>query len=154
MAAGAPSRFETLFAAHRNVAIPDLWAWQKEILAAYSDVDGDAGIELPTGTGKTLLGLLVAEDFRHTTSRPVAYLAGNKQLAQQVERQARDLNFPVVRFQGSKAAWDKADVRTYNFGQAIGVMNYWNYFNAKPGIEPAGVLILGEVHLLERPLRD
>ncbi len=33
-------------------------------------------------------------------------------------------------------------------------MNYWNYFNAKPGIEPAGSLILDDVHLLEGPLRD
>jgi hypothetical protein len=28
-------------------------------------------------------------------------------------------------------------------------MNYWNYFNASPGVEPAGMLILDDVHLLE-----
>jgi hypothetical protein len=33
-------------------------------------------------------------------------------------------------------------------------MNYWNYFNANPGVEPAGLLILDDVHLLEQPLRD
>ena len=33
-------------------------------------------------------------------------------------------------------------------------MNYWNYFNASPGVEPAGMLILDDVHLLEGPLRD
>lgn len=85
---------------------------------------------------------------------PVAYLAGNKQLARQVERQATDLAFPVVRFQGPKDGWAGRDVRAYNFGQAIGVMNYWNYFNASPGVEPAGMLILDDVHLLEGPLRD
>ena len=84
----------------------------------------------------------------------MAYLAGNKQLAQQIERQARDLGFPVVRFQGGKESWDKKDVRTYNFARAIGVMNYWNYFNANPGVDPAGILILDDVHLLESPLRD
>lgn len=146
--------YEALFARHRSVAVPALWGWQKEVLYAYSAVPGDAAIELPTGSGKTLIGLLIGEGFRDTATGPVAYLAGNKQLAQQVERQARDLGFPVVRFQGPKDNWEPRDVRAYNFGQAIGVMNYWNYFNASPGVEPAGMLILDDVHLLEGPLRD
>jgi hypothetical protein len=62
--------------------------------------------------------------------------------------------FPVVRFQDKKDTWDQRDVRAFNFGQSVGVMNYWNYFNAKPGIEPAGMLILDDVHLLEGPVRD
>jgi hypothetical protein len=148
------NRFEALFAQHRSAAIPDLWPWQREILTAYEPLDADAAVELPTGTGKTLIGLLVGEDIRARQGVPVAYLAGNKQLAQQVERQARELNFPVVRFQGPKETWSSRDVRAYNFGQAIGVMNYWNYFNASPGVEPAGLLILDDVHLLEQPLRD
>lgn len=45
-------------------------------------------------------------------------------------------------------------MRSYNYGQAIGVMNYWNYFNANPGVDPAGMLILDDVHLLKGPLRD
>src|SRR6266498_836310 len=148
------NRFEALFAQHRSAAIPDLWPWQREILAAYEPLDTDAAVELPTGTGKTLIGLLVGEDIRARQGVPVAYLAGNKQLAQQVERQARELNFPVVRFQGRKETWSLRNVRAYNFGQAIGVMNYWNYFNASPGVEPAGLLILDDVHLLEGPVRD
>ncbi len=154
MGIDAGNRFDQLFTQHRSAAIPDLWPWQREILAGFAPLDGDVAIELPTGAGKTLLGLLVGEDFRLATGNPVAYLTGNKQLAQQVDRQARDLGFPVVRFQGSKDAWSPRDVRTYNFGAAIGVMNYWNYFNASPGVEPAGLLILDDVHLLEQPLRD
>ncbi len=148
------SRFDALFARHRSATIPELWAWQREVLAAYEPLDVDAAVELPTGTGKTLIGLLVGEDFRQQRAAPVAYLAGNKQLAQQVERQARQLNFPVVRFQGPKETWSMPDVRAYNFGEAIGVMNYWNYINANPGVESAGLLILDDVHLLEQPLRD
>ena len=124
------------------------------MLTAYGEATGDAAVELPTGTGKTLIALLAGEEFREATNRPVAYLAGNKQLARQIERQARELDFPVVRFQGEKSSWNKKDVRAYNFAHAIGVMNYWNYFNANPGVEPAGMLILDDVHLLEDPLRD
>jgi Helicase C-terminal domain len=146
--------YEALFARHRSAAIPALWAWQSEILGSYADVSGDAAVELPTGTGKTLIGLLAGELFREDEGAPVAYLAGNKQLALQVERQARDLGFPIVRFQGPKGSWEPRDVRSFNFGQAIGVMNYWNYFNASPGVEPAGMLLLDDVHLLEGPLRE
>lgn len=147
-------RYAELFALHRSAKIRELWPWQGEVLAAYGGVTGDAAVELPTGTGKTLIGLLAGEDFRAAANRPVAYLAGNKQLARQIERQARDHGFPVVRFQDKKDTWSQKDVRTYNFARAIGVMNYWNYFNANPGVEPAGMLILDDVHLLEGPLRD
>jgi hypothetical protein len=146
--------YEVLFAQHRSASVPTLWPWQSEVLAGYAGTNGDAAVELPTGTGKTLVGLLVGEHFRQSQAGAVAFLAGNKQLAQQVERQARDLGFPVVRFQGSKDTWASRDVRQFNYGQAIGVMNYWNYFNAAPGVEPAGMLILDDVHLLEGPLRD
>jgi hypothetical protein len=146
--------YEELFSHHRSATIPALWGWQSEVLGAYAEVAGDVAVELPTGTGKTLIGLLAGEQFREQDGSPVAFLAGNKQLARQVERQARELDFPVVRFQDSKESWPSRDVRAFNFGQAIGIMNYWNYFNASPGVEPAGMLILDDVHLLEAPLRD
>jgi len=149
-----PNAYEELFTRHRSAKIPALWPWQSEVLSAYAVTKGDVAVELPTGTGKTLIGLLAGEHHRETVGGAVAYLAGNKQLAQQIERHARDLSFPIVRFQGSKEDWEPRDVRAFNFGRAIGVMNYWNYFNAKPGIEPAGMVILDDVHLLEGPLRE
>ena len=149
MATYPANRYEQLFAQHRTAAIPDLWPWQQEILAGLEAATGDAAIDLPTGTGKTLIGLLAGEDFRLANGGPVAYVAGNKQLAQQVERQGRQQGIPVVRFQGPKDSWTRASVLSYNFGEAIGVMNYWNYFNASPGVDPAGLLILDDVHLLD-----
>jgi superfamily II DNA or RNA helicase len=62
--------FEELFARHRTATVPDLWPWQREILAAYEDVRGDVAIDLPTGTGKTLLGLLIGEEYRQRTGSP------------------------------------------------------------------------------------
>ena len=80
------SPYETLFARHRSARVPTLWGWQSDVLAAYATVGRDAAVELPTGTGKTLIGLLAGEHFRHTEGGPVAYLAGGKQLSQQVEQ--------------------------------------------------------------------
>jgi hypothetical protein len=146
--------YDTLFQEHRSSTVEELWPWQKDVLDQYASTDGDVAVELPTGAGKTLIGLLAGEHYRQETGKSVAYLAGTKQLAQQVERWAVELGFPVVRFEGSKDSWDFEQKSAYNFGNAIGVMNYWNYFNAKPGVEPAGQLILDDVHLLEGPLRD
>jgi hypothetical protein len=143
-----------LFAELRTSSAPSLWPWQEDVLTQYSAAEGDAAVELPTGTGKTLVALLIAEEHRRRTGNSVAYLAGTKQLAQQVSRESRDFGLPTVRFEGSKDSWNKADVRAFNLGDAIGVMNYWNYFNASPGVEPADLLILDDVHLLEGPLRD
>jgi superfamily II DNA or RNA helicase len=92
--------YEELFARHRSVAIPSLWGWQSEVLRACAGVSGDAAVEIPTGSGKTLIGLASGEHHRDTKGRPVAYVAGNKRLAQQGERQACELGFSVVRFQG------------------------------------------------------
>ena len=117
--AESAGRFDQLFASYRSSLIPDLWPWQREVFTAYEGAAGDAAIELPTGAGITLVGLLVGEDFRQREQRPVAYLAGTKQLAQQVERQARQLGVTVVRFQDAKSTWPAASVQAYNFGQAI-----------------------------------
>ena len=38
-----------------------LWGWQSEVLRGYAAITGDAAVELPTGTGKTLIGLLAGE---------------------------------------------------------------------------------------------
>jgi DNA-binding TFAR19-related protein (PDSD5 family) len=148
------SAYEDLFARHQSETARELWPWQRSVLAEYASSEGDVAVELPTGAGKTLIGLLAGERFRTMETGPVAYLAGNKQLAQQVERQAREFGFPVVRFEDRKETWDRAAVRSFNYGEAIGVMNYWNYFNVRPGVEPAGMVILDDVHLLEGQLRD
>ena len=50
--------------------MPSLWPWQSEVLAAYATLDGDAAVELPTGTGKTLVVLLAGEHFRENEGGP------------------------------------------------------------------------------------
>ncbi len=150
-----PQRYLDLFAQHRGAKISALRPWQAETLARYANLAvADAALEAPTGSGKTLPALLIGEEFRQRVGEPVAYLAGTKQLARQVERQAKEVGIPAVRFQDSKHDWRGDDVTAYEWAEAIAVANYWNYYNERPGLEPAGLLILDDVHLLESVLRD
>ena len=40
----------------------------------------------------------------------------------------------------------------YHQAQAVGVMNYWVYFNSSPRVEPADLVIFDDAHLAEQPL--
>ena len=63
---------------------------QGVVLDAYADQHldtTDLAIEMPTGEGKTLLALLIA-DHALTCGWSVAYLTGTRQLAERVEEEA------------------------------------------------------------------
>ena len=65
---------------------------QERALNGYSGLlrEPDQAIELPTGYGKTLIALLIA-DLALEEGRTIAYLTGTNQLADQVLVQAKDL---------------------------------------------------------------
>ena len=70
----------------RPGAAPALWAHQADTLGRFTEAadEPDLAVELPTGTGKTLVGLLIAEWNRRNRSERVAYACPTRQLAQQV----------------------------------------------------------------------
>ncbi len=110
----------------------------------------DVGIELPTGEGKTLIGLLIA-DWALDEGKAVAYLTGTRQLADQVMEQAELLpGLAAHRFAGGD--YPGAALDDYHQAQAVGVMNYWVYFNSNPRVEPADLVIFDDAHLAEQPL--
>ncbi len=70
----------------RSAHVRDLLLRQGDALRAYTvDHIGDANvaIELPTGGGKTLVGLLIGEWRRRALRQRVAYLCPTVQLARQ-----------------------------------------------------------------------
>src|SRR4051812_41648644 len=74
----------------RSGAVPGLWAHQADTLREYVGhvSAADVALELPTGTGKTLTGLLIAEWTRKTRNARVLYACPTKQLARQVAASA------------------------------------------------------------------
>ena len=72
--------------------IPDLLSHQAQILADYAaHIDApDVALQLPTGSGKTLVGLMIAEWRRRKFGERVVYLCPTRQLVHQVASQAEE----------------------------------------------------------------
>ncbi len=122
---------------------------QQDILRDYSKLESgvrDVALELPTGTGKTAVGLLVAEWHRRQSSRPVAYLALTNQLAKQTLAEAARLGIPCADLIGTKQTRDAVEQGRYRTGEAVGVTSYSNLFNINPVIQASEVLVLDDAH--------
>lgn len=108
----------------------------------------DIAIEMPAGTGKTLVALLIAE-YHRRLKRKIAILTGTRQLAKQATEDAELLGISTSVFEGPGQKWSSRELRKYQRNETIGIMNYWAYFNVNPRPTPAEVLILDDAHLAE-----
>lgn len=82
----------------RDVSIKFLWGHQEKTLDVYHSAHAetkDLAIELPTGTGKTLVGLLIGEFRRQTRDERVVFLCSTRQLCAQVHSQAQKYGIPT-----------------------------------------------------------
>jgi superfamily II DNA or RNA helicase len=79
----------------------------------------DIAFELPTGTGKTVVGLLIAEWRRRSSGGRVAYLTLTNQLAMQVLNEAEKLGFDCADLTGTKKTRHVAEVGRYQAGKAV-----------------------------------
>jgi len=134
----------------------ELWPAQDYVLKKYSDEfinKSDVAIELPTGAGKTLIALLIAEAWRRE-NRKVAILSANKTLARQMEMEAQQLGIPAVLMEGKGIDIPSRDKRDYHRANKIAVMNYWVYFNQNPVVDNAGLLVMDDAHLAEHCLHS
>lgn len=86
-----PETPDLLFRELPRRKIPDVLPHQQEMMQRYAaeavDVN-DVALQLPTGSGKTLVGLLIAEWRRRKNSEKIVYLCPTKQLVHQVVNQA------------------------------------------------------------------
>ena len=139
-----------------SVKFKKLWPAQDHILKKYSDgfIDkGDVAIELPTGAGKTLIALLIAEVWRRK-NRKVAILSANKTLARQMATETKQLGIPAVLMEGKGIDIPSVNKRDYQRANKIAVMNYWVYFNQKPVVDHADLIIMDDAHLAEHCLHS
>jgi len=129
-------------------AVPELWRQQGDILREYGrafvDVP-DVAIELPTGTGKTIVGLLIA-DWRRRRGEQVVYACPTRLLAYQVSPVARREGIPSVTLVRGWRSWPPLDRSQYESGDAVAIATYNTVFNSSPKIGSPGTLLFDDAH--------
>jgi hypothetical protein len=136
----------------RSPDIRHLWSHQADLLRAYDQHFKDAkdvAIELPTGAGKTLVGLLIAEFRRQTFNERVAYLCPTRQLARQVGNQTSKYGINAHVFVGKQRDYPSSEFSQFQSSKAIAITTYSGIFNSNPRICDAQSLILDDAHASE-----
>lgn len=131
--------------------VRNLWLHQGDLLRAYAAniKQPNIALELPTGAGKSLIGLLIAEFRRQAHDERVAYLCPTKQLARQVHVQAANYGIPTVVLTGRQKDYDPDDYTAYNTAAKIALTTYSAVFNINPKIDNAECLLLDDAHAAE-----
>jgi hypothetical protein len=134
-------------------AVPGLWIHQGDLLRAYAAdhlKTPDLALELPTGTGKTLPGLLIADWIRLVRGSRVAYACPTVQLARQVAETASREGVPAVVLVRSHHGWPVPDQARYEAAEAVAIVTYSTVFNSSPKLAAADLLVLDDAHAGEQ----
>lgn len=139
---------------HRPDSIPGLWSQQTDILREYwpKHIDTpDLALELPTGTGKTIPGLLIAEWVRRVRRTRTVYACPTRQLARQVHEVAVRESVPAVILVGShRTDWAPEDRLRYEAGESIAITTYSSVFNSSPKLLAPDLLLFDDAHAGEQ----
>ncbi len=144
---------EALFRDRKNRSVQGLLSHQSDILRRYNNKTfkkANIALELPTGSGKTLVGLLIAEFRRVTQNERVVYLCPTKQLALQVcEQSKHKYGIEATPFIGRIKDYSADDKYKYQTAQTIAVAPYSALFNTNPFFDKPQLIILDDAHAAE-----
>jgi hypothetical protein len=135
--------------------VQNIWSHQADVLRVYYEdhvQEADVALELPTGAGKTLVGLLIAEWRRLKLKQRVVYVCPNNLLARQVAERAAGYGIDVVNLTGSHRLWPSAHESAYRTGATVAIANYHSLFSSPSYIDDAHTLILDDAHAGEGPV--
>jgi Type III restriction enzyme, res subunit/Helicase C-terminal domain len=142
---------------NRDSSVKYLWSHQDKILEEYYQKylqSKDLAIELPTGSGKTLVGLLTAEYRRRALKERIVFLCPTRQLCAQVNEQARRYGIKTALLVGSQGKYDTTSFYEYQQGKAIAVTTYSGVFNTNPRISDPEVIICDDAHAADNYISD
>lgn len=131
---------------------PALWSHQADQLRTYSDSHrdrADVALELPTGSGKTLVGLLIAEWRRRALSHRTLFACPTRQLAKQAHASAQAQGLKTVLLTGQSKDWEGADLNAYTRCNATAVTTYSHIFNAYSKLDDSQAIVFDDAHAAE-----
>ena len=138
--------------------IPGVLLHQGEMMKAYvaNAVNmPDVALQLPTGSGKTLVGLLIGEWRRRKFGERVVYLCPTRQLVNQVVEQADEqYGLTVNGFTGSQKEYDPMARAEYQNGDRLAITTYSSIFNVNPFFDSAETIIIDDAHASENYIAE
>jgi hypothetical protein len=133
--------------------IADVLLHQGEVMRAYGKTctdEPDVALQLPTGSGKTLVGLMIAEWRRRKNGERIVYLCPTRQLVNQVVEQASgSYGLTLNGFTGRRRDYDPKARASYLNADTIAVTTYSSLFNTNPFFEDPDVIIVDDAHAAE-----
>jgi Type III restriction enzyme, res subunit len=133
--------------------IPGMLSHQADVSRSYVQeaVDvSDVALQLPTGSGKTLVGLMIGEWRRRKFEERILYLCPTNQLVHQVANEAKSkYGLNVNAFTGSNKEFNETAKREYQSSEAIAITSYSGLFNTSPYFSNPQVIILDDAHAAE-----
>lgn len=138
---------------YKNREIEGIHDYQSKMIDIYMKeafTKENVAMELPTGTGKTLIGLLIGEYRRSINKEKIVYLCPTNQLVHQtVEYANKKFGIKVEGFTGKIVDYDPYSKSKYQSGDAIAVTNYSSLFNVNSFFDDADIIILDDAHSAE-----
>lgn len=148
-----PESPDRLFRDLTRRRLPDVLPHQAEIMRKYATEAialPDVALQLPTGSGKTLVGLLIAEWRRRKFKERIIYLCPTKQLVHQVAAEAHEkYGLSVSTFVGSNKDYLPTDKTDYQQAQKVAITTYSSLFNTHPYFDSADVIFVDDAHVSE-----
>jgi hypothetical protein len=134
--------------------IENIWDPQAEALRLWhkNRASADCVVQMNTGGGKTLVGLLIAQSLVNETQGRVLYVCSTNQLVEQTASQARKSGFTPALYYAS----NRDNREAYEAGDTFCITNYAAVFNGLSVFPEHGVssLVLDDAHVAEGAIRS
>lgn len=140
---------QELFDSNKNRKIKSLYDYQSSIIDKYMEKieEKDVVLELPTGSGKTLVGMLIGDYLRSEKNYKVLYLCPTNQLVYQVSSLAsNEYGINTAAFVGSKNNYTLENKNDYELSRSIAVSSYSSFFNSNPYFADLDIIIFDDSH--------
>jgi hypothetical protein len=149
---------ERMFQDFSDRKLKGLLTYQGQVLAEYQASaleKANVALKLPTGSGKTLVGLLIAEWRRRKFGERTVYLCPTNQLVNQVVGEARQkygMSEWIHGFTGSQKSYDASAKSRYQAAELVAVTSYSALFNTNPFFDEPQLILFDDAHAAENYL--
>lgn len=135
-------------------SVENIWGPQEAALRDWHEnrANSDVVVQMNTGGGKTLVGLLIAQSLVNETGGHVLYVCANNQLIEQTIQKALESGLSLA--SRYKSQW--CDESLFDSGRRFCITNYATVFNGRSVLKDKSVdaVVFDDAHVAENIMRS